>query len=161
MRDVRDVLVSYYHYYADFKGFEGTLLQFLCSNIRPMEWHDHVNSWIYNNSSLSNLCLLKYEDMLTQPYEEVDKALRFIGLQCTEDQIRRAIDACQFSKMKSIEKRKGLGVVLKGKTTSSSFVRKGKSGGWRDEFGEQEKTIVKTQYGSTLIKCGYEKSFDW
>ncbi|GAH96301.1 unnamed protein product, partial [marine sediment metagenome] len=75
MRDGRDVLISFYHYFKKFGNFEGTLYEFLRSDVRKSwgEWDEHVNSWIYQNPSLSNVCVVRYEDMLHDPFREVEK----------------------------------------------------------------------------------------
>ncbi|HEQ3528848.1 TPA: hypothetical protein VGS93_005389 [Bacillus cereus] len=44
--------------------------------------------------------------------------------------------------------------------TSSTF-RKGKIGGWRDEFTDEMKEAFKAAAGNLLISLGYEENFNW
>lgn len=160
LRDGRDVLVSYYYHFKKFHEFGGTLLDFIQSNVRGVEWDQHVNSWIFDAPSDTNLCLIRYEDMLRDAFTEVMKVVDFSGLLCTPDDIRDAIEKSRFHKLRELEQRKGLGYV----TDSNSqipFIREGRSGAWQDSLGQAEKVYIKGQIGNTLIRVGYESSFRW
>lgn len=164
MRDGRDVLVSFYYYFKKMDGFNDTLYEFLCGAARKVkfgEWDEHVNSWIYQNHSLSNLCLVRYEDILCDPFREVGKLVHFIGLHPTAEQIRKAIEKSSFDKMKQIEEKKGLGPILDKGDPQIRFIRKGGSSNWREYLGEKEKALIKERYGNALIRAGYESSFQW
>jgi hypothetical protein len=50
------------------------------SGVRKVEWDQHVNSWIFQNPRLGNLCIIRYEDMLNDAFVEVEKIVRFAGL---------------------------------------------------------------------------------
>lgn len=161
LRDGRDALVSYYYHFRKFHGFVGGLHDFIQTIFRSQQqWSQHVDSWLFLNPSLSNLHVVRYEDLLRDPFPQIDALLKFIGLSRTPRQIHRALEASTFDKMRHIEVTKGLGYVSEG-NRQLYFVRKGKSGSWRDEFGPDEKDLVKTMYGTALIKTGYEKSFHW
>src|SRR6266700_1399887 len=41
LRDPRDVLVSYYYHFQKFHHFDGTLLDFMQSDVRKVEWDQH------------------------------------------------------------------------------------------------------------------------
>lgn len=160
MRDGRDVLVSYYMHFRKNCGFKDTFYDFLCSDVRKIEWHEHVKSWIYANTSLSNICLVRYEDMLLAPLKEVTKIVRFIGFQRTSRQIQNAIDHSSFESMSQLEQTKGLGLEDAG-NGEIPFVRKGKPGEWKKFFGKKEKAFIKQLYGNSLIRTGYESHFQW
>ncbi len=160
MRDGRDVLVSYYYYFKKFQGFEGTLYEFLRCDARRVEWDEHVNSWIYQNPSLSNVYVIRYENMLRDPFQEVEELAHFIGLERTAEQMRKAIEGSDFHTVRQIEERKGLGYTNAG-NPKIRFIRKGGSGNWRDEVGEREKALIKQRFGNALIRTGYESSFQW
>jgi len=160
LRDVRDVLISYYYHYKKFNGFEGSLYDFLCSDVRSVEWDEHVNSWIYQNTSLNNIYIVKYEDMLDNPFREVVKMQVFLGLNWTEQQVLQAIEKSDFHALRQIEQEKGLGYVDAG-DQNIHFIRRGRSGDWKRILGDKEKIIIKKKYGEVLIKAGYEGSYQW
>ena len=46
-------------------------------------------------------------------------------------------------------------------TTKSPTFRSGKTGGWKKEFSESQKNVLKERIGDWLIKYGYEKNNNW
>jgi len=155
LRDGRDVLVSYYHHFRKFNGFEGDFSEFLRSDKRRTEWADHVQGWIFDNALAKPFCLIRYEDMLRDPLAEVKKIVAFSGLKNSEEQIRSATEQARFENMRRVEEVKGM-PYYKPKNTEMRFIRQGKSGGWKDVFSEEDKAYFKQHFGAALIKCGYE-----
>jgi hypothetical protein len=98
--------------------------------------------------------------MLSNTFDEIRKILTFGGLRRSNGEIRRAIEASAFDKMRESEEQKGLGHMGEGKP-EIPFVRKGTSGGWRELFGDAEREAFKERYGKVLLKTGYESSFNW
>lgn len=160
MRDGRDALISYYHHFRKFNGFEGTLKDFICSDARGVEWCEHVDSWIYHTPPLSDLCIIKYEDLLSNTVREILKVVQFVGLDYEENRIYEAVEKSNFGRMREIERKDGLGYVEVGRR-EIYFVRKGTIGEWREALGPNEKEIVKEIYGDALIKTGYANTYDW
>jgi Sulfotransferase domain len=160
MRDPRDVLLSYYHHVRKFHQFDGTLLHFLRSNVRRVEWDQHVNSWIFQNPSLDNLCLVRYEDMLNDTFAEIQKILRFAGLNRMTADIQDAVERSGFHRLRELEDRKGLGYV-DDQNKEIRFIREGRKGGWQAGFAEEERTYAKEKLGAMLIRTGYESSLLW
>lgn len=160
LRDGRDVLVSYYYHFKKLSGFEGTMYDFLRSGRRKTKWNEHVDSWIFHNPSLTNMHIVRYEDMLCNTHREIEKVVSFVGLQKGAEQISGAIDKSNFDNMRRVEETKGLGYINAG-DPGIRLVREGKSGGWEKELGEKEKDLIRRMYGSVLIKAGYEASYLW
>ena len=44
---------------------------------------------------------------------------------------------------------------------SGRTFRKGRAGGWKEEFSEQNKTAMKEEAGDLLVELGYEDETDW
>ncbi|HTD68312.1 MAG TPA: sulfotransferase domain-containing protein [Candidatus Limnocylindria bacterium] len=160
LRDGRDVLISYYHHFRKFDGFEGGFSDFLRSDKRRTEWADHVQGWIFDNPLAKPFCLIRYEDMLRDPFAEVKKIAQFSGLKNSDEHIRRATEQASFENMRRVEEVKGM-PYYKPKNTEMRFIRQGKSGGWKDVFTEEDKAFFKQHFGAALIKCGYESSHLW
>jgi len=160
MRDGRDVMVSYYYHHKKFANFKGTFYEYLQSFEHRTAWHEHVNSWIYQNPSAAKMYVVRYEDLLQAPQTEVEKIVQFAGLNCTNAQIKQSIMNSTFNQLRRLEKAKGLGYV-KPVNTEIPFIRKGIEGGWREEFGDKEKEFFKKMCGDILIKANYERSLHW
>jgi hypothetical protein len=160
LRDGRDVMVSFYFHHKKFHAFAGTFLDFLRSDVRTAEWDEHVASWLFENPPRDGICVVRYEELLTDTFSGIKMMIEFSGLQSSDEQLRRAIERSTFDKMKAAEEKKGLGYTQTGDATIA-FVRKGESGNWREYFGDAEKKIFKERYGEVLIKADYESSPNW
>lgn len=155
LRDGRDVMVSYYYHFKKLHDYKGTLCEFIKEDkIRQVEWSEHVNAWLYNNK-VTNMYIIKYEDMIDNTFREIKKLTEFIKINVTTNQIQKAIENSDFKKMRKIENQKGLGYI-KNINPNIHLVRKGGYGNWKGEFGDKEKFYFRKKYGKELIKTGYE-----
>ncbi len=76
-RDGRCSIVSYWHYLIDF-GKEHPLSDFIKGTVGFGSWSEHLNAWDPFNRN--NTLLIKYEDLLTNPINEIDKIAKFTDL---------------------------------------------------------------------------------
>ena len=90
---------------------------------RLLTWSGHVKSWV-EESGLPVL-VMRYEDMSEQPEITFTKAVDFIGLHHTSDEIKTALELCDFSRLQKQEEEKGFSEK---NARSPSFFRKGKRG---------------------------------
>ncbi|MGF7078510.1 sulfotransferase domain-containing protein [Mucilaginibacter sp. UYCu711] len=104
-----------------------------------LSWSMHAESWTSPDVPFP-VMVLRYEDMLHDQMNTFSKAVAFMGLDKTPEQIEKAIFESRFEKLKEQEKEKGF---MEKNRNSESFFRKGKSGGWVDELTPgQIKSIV-------------------
>jgi hypothetical protein len=71
-----------------------------------------------------NYTEVRYEDLLERPAEEIGRLLRFLGAYDGEETVKRCIEVTSFERLSKGRK--------KGVEDSSSFLRKGVAGDWRD-----------------------------
>jgi hypothetical protein len=96
--------------------------------------------------------VLRYEDLLSHPYETIAKVWQFLGADPTgldeivAQEMERNPDADY--------QRKAAGELVKN-------LEKGKRDSWRALFTEEDKRIFKEIAGETLITWGYEKDLEW
>ena len=101
-----------------------------------------------------NYAEVRYENLLTQPEEEVRRLLEFLGaLDASPEAAKSCVQAMGFEKLS--ERKQG-----QEDSTSVRF-RKGIAGDWKNVFTENDKRIFKEQAGEMLVKLGYEKDLDW
>lgn len=113
-------------------------------------WSEHVRSWTAQRSP--QLLVLRYEDLLSDPYRHFGIVARFLGLQPTEDRIERAIRFSSFEKLKSLEEERGF---LEKPRHSEAFFRSGKSDQWREELApDQVRRIIGAHRGQ-MERFGY------
>ena len=96
------------------------------------DWSSHVNSWTLNPSF--PVCVIRYEDMLTDTFDTFNNILNFIGLQFTADQVVNAIKATNFDSLSKQETEKGFNEAGK----SSKFFRAGTMGNWESELSTNQ-----------------------
>lgn len=130
IRDPRDVMVSRYHLLRDRVGaFDGTFNDFIRDPELGLEsWFRHYASW-QDHWDL----VMRYEDMLADPYREFGRLLDRIGVRCPEELFREAITRSSFQQMQQAEKQREPSVPGGG-----LFYRSGSSGQWSGYFSDDD-----------------------
>ena len=87
IRNIEDVLVSYYHHYCSFQGFRGNLMQFLAmyesNNVYGGYWGLHVAGWLQNQNK-KQIHFVRYENLLADFDHELQKLAHFLDVQLTD-----------------------------------------------------------------------------
>jgi len=96
---------------------------------------------------------LRYEDLLAQPFAEMQKLWTFLGVQ--SDQALEKIIVEEMSSNPDEEWQ------AKRNEDIASFLPKGQAGNWQRLFTARDKSIFKEVAGEMLMKWNYEKSVDW
>ncbi len=95
---------------------------------------------------------LRYEDMKADPVRAFAGAARFIGLDCTQEQVRRAVGLSSFDRLKAEEDREG----FKEKPyKATSFFRAGKAGDWRNHLSDGQRERLIADHGEVMRQYGY------
>ncbi|MFT7616785.1 MAG: hypothetical protein ACI97A_000414 [Planctomycetota bacterium] len=124
---------------------------------------DFMNLWANESSSIGDFLLIKYEDMKSEPAQTLRRVLDFIGTPGTDAEIEQAVAYSSFDNMKKMEEKRtfwlsGSRMVPKDRNNPHSFkVRRGKVGGFRDYFDENEEAAIEKLINGTLSPFfGYE-----
>lgn len=138
--------------YIDFL-FTDTPSKFIFFN-HPGNWREYNNRWLEIMKSQSNVFLIRYEDMLNDTYQEMISLFSkmFPDNEFDPERIQKVVDKYSFENQ---TKRKP------GEENTTSFLRKGISGDWKNYFNDEAKAIFKKYAGEMLIKLGYEKDQNW
>lgn len=142
-RDPRDVAISFFHHNklmriiyqnADFKTYWN---YFIKNEVLWAPYFAHIlEAWEKRNHP--NLLFLFYEELSKDLPAAIRRVAKFLGKEVTEEQVEKLNEHLDFknfkkNKMVNFEEFQESGVFTKG----SGFVRKGKVGGWRDDFDEE------------------------
>ena len=177
-RDGRDVMVSsYFHMlfqneknpprlvkrirkdlnFSDYDNVRANLPVFIRYNFERRKkswnpnqftWPQYVNAWIDRD-----VCKIKYENLVTDGKATLTAALKKVtGQIIDETRIAKIIIKYSFENQ---SKRKP------GQEDTSSFLRKGKPGDWKEKFTQEAAEVFMLYGGSELIKLGYEKDDSW
>jgi hypothetical protein len=105
---------------------------------------DYFNGWAQALPDLQDHLVVRYEDMRKDPRAVLAEILAFTGTEVTAEQVQDGVDFAAYDNMKKMEKDsffKGSGARVKpgDMDNPQSFkVRKGKVGGYRDYFTDEQ-----------------------
>jgi hypothetical protein len=156
VRDGRDVMTSYYHYLTALgHGYNsiGDLIK-KGDNLFPSSWDKHVRDWV-DNPYKADMLIVRYEDLLNSPKETIVQVAEFLDLNVTMSKIEKTINRTSFLTMQKKEKKLGWEDERqwpKGKL----FVRRGISGGFKDEMTLEEVQLFNDKSRGMLDHFGYK-----
>lgn len=156
MRDVRDIIVSYYHYsktdyykelndpFSSPKDIEDFYYGYFKSKlIHRYDWLNHAE-----DHTSHGVPMVKYEDLYDAPVEVFENLLNKMGLPTDKSKIEEIIEKNELSKLKETGKK------LWHKVPETHF-RKGGYGGYKDEMPKHLIEAINEEFGPYLRKWGY------
>lgn len=159
IRDGRDVAVSYYYHQLREGMFKGTFSEFLTQFIKGKVdgyscWKNHVLTWMAAPIQEDNgLLIIKYEDMLSNPFNTLGNILGFLKVPIEDKEIQSAIESNTKEKMR--QKEHTSSIISKSKRKDISFVRSGVQGDWKDTFSNDDIKKFNDFAGDILVRFGY------
>lgn len=115
-----------------------------------LSWSGHIRSWTEQNDFPVHI--MKYEDMLADTFSVFKDAVYFIGLEKSDEQIRKAIRFSSFEELKKQEEQEGFNEKA---PNAESFFRKGISGSWKEELTAQQIGQIVRDHGEMMERYGY------
>lgn len=154
VRDYRDVLVSYYHYHTALGTFKGTIEAY-CTAVNSLHpfgtWKDHVGKALeFQRMSADRILLIRYEDLINQPVQEVERVARFIGH--TRSSVAEVVQKSQFALLREEENVSGSQFMDLGK---KNFFREGKVGSWKTDLPEEVAARISREHKDLFEQLGY------
>ena len=149
LRDPRDSAVSFYHYLHryDFfteyyKNWDNYFEKHFSCNSFYGSWFDFVKSWKQQENG-SNVHFLSYEELKKDPKLSIANLAKFLEKPITEEQLdfihkqttfkaMKANPACNYENMENSD--------------TSSFMRKGKVGDWKNKFTDTQEERFMQMY---------------
>lgn len=116
---------------------------------RLLDWSSHVRSWI---ESPLRVHVMRYEDMLSHPYETFQKMLEFMGFEIDSERLAKAVRFSSFEELKKQEEAKSF---REKPTKSESFFRSGKTGGYKDILTSEQIDEITSAHREIMGKFGY------
>lgn len=119
-------------------------------------WVDDLNEIDVEAKKLysENYFSVRYEDLLQNPFEEMNSLWKFLGVKKVETSLSDKINA----EMKSNPDEQW---QAERNESIASFLPKGQAGNWNRLFTEKDKAIFKEVAGDVLVKWNYEKDLNW
>jgi hypothetical protein len=142
-RDVLDVVVSYFHFYRAYLGFEGTLDdfygRFMDGRVQYGSWFEHVAGW-RERASDPDVLIVRYEDLLNERKASIERIVEFLGWDRSEGWVDRAVIESSFDAMKRRESvfDHATALLLERGVSPQSFLRSGQSGRGADALSDAQ-----------------------
>lgn len=136
VRDGRDAMISYYHMLKDIAKPSITLEEMIKDNkgLFPCAWSEHINKWLIENPFPSNIIVIRYEDLLSNPLNELNRLMIFLNIQRDESFCNEIIEHTSIEKLRNKAKTLGLVHKVLNRPDGHNFFRQGKSGIYSNEM---------------------------
>jgi hypothetical protein len=127
---------------------------------------EYQNTWERNIGDLERGLLVKYEELRSEPVPTLMKITRLMGEDFSEEEIRQAVEWGSFDNLRQLESKGTFsqgGMKLRNADDPSTFkVRRGKVGGYRDDFEPQQvaelEQLVRDNISPSLGYCRDESA---
>ena len=122
---------------------------------------DYQNTWERNVAALPHGLLVKYEELRADPVPTLHRIVTHMGEQFSEEEVRAAVEWGSFDNLRELESKGTFtqgGMKLRDASDGSTFkVRRGKVGGYRDDFPPEQvaelEALVRDNISPTLGYC--------
>jgi hypothetical protein len=157
VRDGRDSLISYYHYLVTRLHREESFSDFFesyCAGREGQRWHENVESWLSQGAAAmrERLLIVRFEDLRADPERRFGEISRFLDIQATGEEIRRAADSASVERMAAMERNRRTDQYTK----DGAFYRGGRSGEWRERMSADMIERFEQMSRSALLMAGYK-----
>jgi hypothetical protein len=155
LRDGRDAMVSYLHFLESVRRQKLDFLELVTTGVTkiPCKWHQHVEAWLGNPHG-AEMIVIKYEDLVENPVEQIERFCQFIGLSCEPAHMEVVAQATQFRNLRAKEARLGLGFPDVW-PSDKFFFRRGVVGSYKDEMPAEVLQAFMSDAAETLQRNGY------
>jgi Sulfotransferase domain len=155
LRDGRDAMVSYRHYREAVDKVKYDFQEFVTpeTDLYPCHWPRHVDAWTKNPYG-AEILVIKYEDLLAQPVEQLQRFCEFVGISRDIDHLKAVAEAAAFSNLRGKEAKEGW--PDPNFEAGKFFFRRGVVGSHKDEMPPGALQIFLGQASETLRRHGYE-----
>ena len=109
-------------------------------------WDVHVR-----DSLESDCVVVRYEDMLSDPFQQCERILSHLGETRSKEHIEGAIHNQSFDVVKSRAQ-------ADGDASAEAFLRRGTGGQWRKRLTAHQKAVLSQSFADVLTRLGYDRS---
>ena len=122
------------------------------------KWNEHYISWTKNKN---NLLLIKYEDLIQDPHNELEKIINFLkkylDIKTNDQKNKKILETTSFKNLKEMEQ-KGLfkeNVLNKKDDSKVNFFHLGPANNWKDTLNEDVKNKIEKNFYNEMKELGY------
>ena len=161
LRNPKDVLVSYYHFYQlnKFLGcydrsWEEFFQLFQKRQLAYGDILDHIQGYWENCRNLENVLFVYYEEAQSDIVGTLKKISTFLGKNLSDQVLHDIAKRVNIKEMKVNSSVNYNDIAEKFLATTDSFIRKGGVGGWQTYFNEDQSRYVNEHYVKPAQEMG-------
>ena len=167
MRNPKDCLLSYYHFYCAIKvagPFPGTWDDFFelfkAKGLLFGDWLEYNLGW-WQERHRDNVLIIKYEDLKRNPRSCILRCASFCGQNLSEEIVQKITEATSFEVMKEnpLANMSGIPKVLYD-YSKQPFMRKGIVGDWKTVFKQEQSDYIDEYYTTPAAREGLNFHFE-
>lgn len=113
-------------------------------------WSQHVWSWTRNAHRA--IYVMRYEDMLADPFKAFGGLARHLLLDATPGQLAQAIEHSSFERLQAQETKDGF---IERPKAAQRFFREGRAGQWREQLAPAQIERIIRDHGGQMQRFGY------
>lgn len=114
-------------------------------------WSGHTHSWLDPAVPFA-VFTVRYEDLKKDALATLFPVFNTVGLECTTDELRAAIERASFDRLKASEEERGFRETSR---NTAQFFRKGRAGGWQEELTPEQVAALEADHRITMRLMGY------
>jgi hypothetical protein len=164
VRDPRDVLLSQYRFFLKCRRIEDgyPMKRFTESFLRGDlneygSWGEHAATWIAARRDSKDFLLIRYEEMVQQTELELAKISRFLGWNCSSEQVARAVRLSSAGRLRELESSQGdEWIVTRGRRKDIPFIGPARSGRWKADLPLDCLAAIEGSWGPLMSYFRYE-----
>ena len=165
VRNIKDTLVSLYHFYrmvkflGNMKGpFDEFFELFKEKHLIYGDWFDHISGYLNNQRKFNHLWL-RYEDLKIDLKGNIRKIAEFLEEEISESQIDAIAEHVDFRSMQN-NKSLNKSWVPEFDQTISPYIRKGLVGDWKSYFSVEQVKYIDALYKEKMDASGINFNFE-
>ena len=122
------------------------------------KWNDHYRSWTRDKS---NLLLIKYEDLIKNPENELEKIINFLkkylNVETNKNKNKKILETTSFKSLKEMEQKSLFkeNVLNKKDDSKVNFFHLGPANNWKDNLDEDVKNKIEKNFYQEMAELEY------
>lgn len=150
LRNGMDVAYSHYNQNKNYNNPNLKFEKFAESFLKSKAWFKFCKKWLENKYKFPVL-YLRYEDLLANKEEEIEKICKFLAINPTEEQKQNALHYSSFEYMKAHEVKFGDQEPEPTNKVYDQFIRKGKTGDGKKAFSSEQLAQFDQHYKKMVL----------
>jgi hypothetical protein len=165
VRDPRDVVLSYYNFERKYRHIDDLyplkkyVENFVNGRLSSADWGSwgqNVGTWLSARGRDPNFLLLRYEDMVQNPAQELTRIATFLGIEAGSERLSLVLERSSAQRMRELEQKQSQQwVSTKDHRKDIPFVGSASAGGWELKLPDDSVARIESAWASLMQFLDY------